>query len=296
MESRLIGVGALLTVAGALCVGAMRAAGARPLLSGVALLPVSVGIVGAVTIVVGLVGYVVVPPLRGDARARRFGSHGAILATILVAQLAANLIPLALLLVLLPGRPMLGLATLPGFLIAAVSTDLVLLALAYLRAIRPGLVQVQGLSGTRSGAILRAGVLGGLGLFGLSALVQLALRSAGINQDQLESFLWVRALSPAAFLVMLFAGAIMAPLAEELFFRGFVFRSYARRYGPLVAAILSALLFAVLHVNVAAFLPIFVMGLFLAWLYHRTGSLVPGMIAHGFNNAVAFTVLYTVGV
>ena len=37
------------------------------------------------------------------------------------------------------------------------------------------------------------------------------------------------------------------------------------------------------------------LGLVLAWLYHRSGSLVPGMVAHGFNNGLAFGLLYLFG-
>jgi membrane protease YdiL (CAAX protease family) len=46
------------------------------------------------------------------------------------------------------------------------------------------------------------------------------------------------------------------------------------------------------HLNLPALLPIFVVGLFLAFLYHRTGSVFPGIVAHAFNNTIAFIVLY----
>jgi len=296
-ESWVIALGLALTAGAAGLYLLTRQAGAAPGLRGVGLVPLALGLVGVIALSVGLVGYVVVPPLRRDAREAGFGSHRVILATIAVAILASSVIPLALLLLLLPGRPKLGTLTLPGFLIATVSTDVALLGLAYVRAVRPGLLGLAALGWGRISAerLASAGLLGGVALFGLSAATQLLLRPFGIHQDQLDSFLWIRGLPPAEFAVIVVAGAVAAPIAEELFFRGFVYQSYARRYPPLVAAVLSAVLFALLHVNLAAFLPIFVMGLFLAWLFQRTGSLVPGMVAHGLNNAIAFTLLYLVG-
>ena len=54
----------------------------------------------------------------------------------------------------------------------------------------------------------------------------------------------------------------------------------------------SAVLFGAIHLNLAAIVPIVVMALGLAFLYDRSGSVVPGIVAHGFNNAVAITLLY----
>jgi membrane protease YdiL (CAAX protease family) len=71
-----------------------------------------------------------------------------------------------------------------------------------------------------------------------------------------------------------------------------VYQSYKRRYRPLVAALISSVLFASLHINLQAFVPILLMGLLLAWLYQRTGSLLPGTLAHGLNNAVVFSAFY----
>ena len=88
------------------------------------------------------------------------------------------------------------------------------------------------------------------------------------------------------------AAAVLAPIAEEIYFRGYVFRAYVAQKGPLQAYLFSSVLFAVVHLNWQAFVPIFVVGLFLGFLYQRTGSVLPGIIAHAFNNAVAFTVLY----
>jgi len=78
----------------------------------------------------------------------------------------------------------------------------------------------------------------------------------------------------------------LVPVGEELFFRGFVYGAL-RRWGLPLANFLSAFFFAAVHQQVVHFLPIFLLGIILAWLYERTGSLLPSMLVHALNNAVA---------
>lgn len=89
--------------------------------------------------------------------------------------------------------------------------------------------------------------------------------------------------------VVLFAllAMLVAPLAEETFFRGFVFAGLSKRYGFWWGAIISAGLFAVAHASIAALIPIFLVGLLLAWLYARTRSLWPCMAVHAMYNGLA---------
>ena len=84
--------------------------------------------------------------------------------------------------------------------------------------------------------------------------------------------------------------AVVTPVVEEVFFRGFVFAGLAPRLGVGWAMVVSSVVFSVFHLDVGVFIPIFVTGLLLAWLYHRTGSLWPGVLAHGGQNALALAV------
>ena len=95
---------------------------------------------------------------------------------------------------------------------------------------------------------------------------------------------------PAAGLSFL-ALALWTPLVEEIFFRGFVFRALVPRFGLPAATIGSAALFSLFHVLPGVLLPIFVTGILLALLYHRTGSLWPCIAAHAGQNGLV--VLYT---
>jgi membrane protease YdiL (CAAX protease family) len=79
---------------------------------------------------------------------------------------------------------------------------------------------------------------------------------------------------------------VLVPIGEEVFFRGFLYGTL-RRWGIPAATLLSALFFGAVHQQIVHFLPIAVLGVILAVLYERTGSLVPAVIVHAVNNIVA---------
>lgn len=90
----------------------------------------------------------------------------------------------------------------------------------------------------------------------------------------------------------IFATVIMAPLMEELFFRGAIQGHLMRKWkNPIWAIVVSSLLFGVIHGNPVQIFFAFLTGLALGWMYYRTGSLLPGMLMHFVNNGCA-TLLY----
>ena len=92
-------------------------------------------------------------------------------------------------------------------------------------------------------------------------------------------------------LIGVFALAVAwGPLAEEVFFRGFVLGGLMDRFGVRGAAVASSLLFAAAHLDPRVMLPIFVTGLLLAWLYVKTNSLASPLVAHAAQNAFALAV------
>jgi len=87
------------------------------------------------------------------------------------------------------------------------------------------------------------------------------------------------------------AGALAllaAPLAEETFFRGFLFPGLRNRWGTMRAALASSLFFALLHFNVGSIIPFTVIGMLLAWAYVVSGSLWMAIAAHFAFNAISF--------
>lgn len=81
---------------------------------------------------------------------------------------------------------------------------------------------------------------------------------------------------------------IMAPIVEELLFRGAIEGHLLRKWKhPAGAIVFSSLVFGVVHGNWVQAPFAFVIGLALGWMYYRTGSLLPGILMHFVNNSTA---------
>ena len=90
-----------------------------------------------------------------------------------------------------------------------------------------------------------------------------------------------------------FMVVVVAPVAEELFFRGFFYRALRSRYGILGAALIDGLLFGAIHWDFTGegleiLPPLALLGLIFCLVYERTGSLFPVIGLHALNNAVAY--------
>ena len=91
---------------------------------------------------------------------------------------------------------------------------------------------------------------------------------------------------PMVLWLMGLAAVLVAPLCEELLFRGFLYPVAKKFTGPWLAACSSALFFAAAHGNLSALLPLFLFGLLLVWIYEKTGSLWAPIAVHFcFNSA-----------
>ena len=84
---------------------------------------------------------------------------------------------------------------------------------------------------------------------------------------------------------------LIAPFGEEVFFRGFLLAALVPLIGGLRGAIVSSAIFSAAHLQVGTLFPIFVMGMLLAWLYLRTGSIWPSFAAHAAQNLLALIFL-----
>jgi len=149
--------------------------------------------------------------------------------------------------------------------------------------LRPRDLGLRRAAGARStGLVLLAAF--GYGLIALAWTRALNLpRSAG-------SPLTIGHQGTAVVVVTGFALCVGAPVAEEIFFRGFLYRSLRNRMSILPSALASSLLFGLLHTQYPlAERPILVFfGVTMCLLYERTGSLLPGIAMHSFIDASAF--------
>ena len=101
---------------------------------------------------------------------------------------------------------------------------------------------------------------------------------------------WESSSIDIAFLFLSFA--IVTPIAEELLFRGYILDSIKRMHGDWPAIIGSALLFALVHVNLFGTVPIIMGGVIYGWLRIKTGSLLPSIACHMMWNLMALSLNY----
>jgi membrane protease YdiL (CAAX protease family) len=120
-----------------------------------------------------------------------------------------------------------------------------------------------------------------VGAYLVFAAVYAAIFGSPHQEDIAESF--------GALPVQILLIAIAAPVSEEVCFRGMLFGGLRTRLPRLAAALISGLIFGGLHAltGVTAVPPLIVFGIVLALLYEKTGSIVPGIVLHMLNNAVA---------
>ena len=91
--------------------------------------------------------------------------------------------------------------------------------------------------------------------------------------------------SPSLTVISLVEYVIFAPVFEELAFRGLLFAILRRKFRFLPAALISASIFAIAHgYGFVGFISVLWSGVLWAWMYEKTGSLLPGILAHAINN------------
>lgn len=86
---------------------------------------------------------------------------------------------------------------------------------------------------------------------------------------------------------LLLGSVILAPLCEEIFFRGFLLTGILRELSPLWSIVISSALFAIAHVDFGDLLPLFAIGLALGFIRWKSGSTWAGIILHVSNNLLA---------
>lgn len=182
-----------------------------------------------------------------------------------------------------------GELSLLGSAVILVAAQAGLLIVAYLLVYRPralaGLPRLPGRD--PRGAVfagLGYGVLAWLGSSVVLVLVTALLSALGQPPPVGPAEQAIAMLDPWLVVVAI---VVFAPIAEELFFRGIVFNAWLRESGRVPAYVGSAALFALIHLSLASLLPIFLLGLALAWVYERTGTLLAPIVMHATVNGIS---------
>lgn len=150
-----------------------------------------------------------------------------------------------------------------------------------------------GLRPMSTGWFIASTIIGGIVIpaSGLIAYaIQLALGRSPENPQipflAPEGFTWFSAIS------MFVLGGLLAPFAEELFFRGVFYRWLRDRWGVWPGILISGLVFGALHGEISIAGAAAVLGFLLAWVYERSGSLWPAVLIHVINNSFKIILLF----
>ncbi|MDO4581050.1 MAG: type II CAAX endopeptidase family protein [Bacillota bacterium] len=143
--------------------------------------------------------------------------------------------------------------------------------------------------------MLGIGVAAGSLFYALNVLVSLAQTllfpaAEPVRQDVLT----LLELSESGFetLMLVLCIAVLAPVSEEMFFRAFLLPPLRARYGRSSALLLSAMLFALMHMNGWVLMPMFAGGLGFAWLYDKYANIGYNIIAHMTWNGISLLLFF----
>lgn len=141
------------------------------------------------------------------------------------------------------------------------------------------------------------GVVAVIGSYGLNAALVLLLDAREPVEQQL---LRDAASGGSTLLLVVVVAVVVAPFTEEVVFRGVLFRSLSDRLGSSAGIVISAAIFALVHVEVLMSQPValaglFVIGAILAWAYSRTGNLVVAIVGHATFNTVSLSLAAVLG-
>jgi membrane protease YdiL (CAAX protease family) len=131
-----------------------------------------------------------------------------------------------------------------------------------------------------------------IGIAGLASVLMVAAVGATLSGQQMPQFMTetYRTARDAGMLPLFFFGfAVLAPIQEELLFRGFLYRGLEPGIGPWPTIVLTSAVWAVVHMQYNWFYlgEIFLLGIVFAWLRQRSGSTILTMLLHGGLNLLA---------
>lgn len=123
-------------------------------------------------------------------------------------------------------------------------------------------------------------------------LVNLIASYYGAEPEIQEVVKWVlEEKSPFTLMSLVFFGIIVAPIIEEILFRGFLQSALKNTFGSRYAIMISAFLFSGVHMDLFALMQIFILGILLGYLYEKTQTLIAPIVVHILHNSLTLIFL-----
>lgn len=153
-----------------------------------------------------------------------------------------------------------------------------------------------GVRRVRTGDLWNYGVKGGLLLIVMVALMGYVLKyfQPELQMQEIEQIMRTATRLPD-IIALVIAGAVLAPVSEELFYRGMIYPVFRKYLGPAWGAVLAGLIFGLAHWDLWRALPLAVGGAVLCYMYEKSGSILVPMVAHGLWNGAMFAIILLSG-
>lgn len=154
-----------------------------------------------------------------------------------------------------------------------------------------GLLRLDRFTSTRWGRAAAATIVAYAGVVGWAVFANAVLPDFFVPESTVPSSV---ARDSAALALAGLAAVIMAPLAEEIFYRGLLFGGMLK-WGFWPAAVVSSAIFSAVHFDPGSVVPFLGVGIALCWVYWRGGRLWDAIAFHCFFNSISFAILAAIG-
>ncbi|MEK3997053.1 type II CAAX endopeptidase family protein [Psychrobacillus sp. FSL K6-2365] len=125
-------------------------------------------------------------------------------------------------------------------------------------------------------------------LIGTSLIIVILMELLGGTSENTKTQSLQSNMGILSFLIAFVSAAVISPIYEEIFYRGFLYRWFRVKWGVPAGILLSSSVFMLVHIPTYNTLPVnFLTGVIFSWTYEKTGSIYPGMIIHGVFNGIA---------
>lgn len=169
----------------------------------------------------------------------------------------------------------------------------ILLVLIFTLVLNRARLSDLGVRNVRGRDYLRYGLLGGVLLMmfiiGLGVIINLLHPDIKpqLFEDMLRS-----ASSSGSFVILLIMGSVLAPISEELYYRGMIYPVFRSYLGTFWGAIVAGLLFGLVHWDLWRAIPLAAGGAILCYIYEKSGSILVSALAHGVWNGIMACIVY----